>query len=291
MALPTAKLVFFLTAASASAFESDIISDIVTPNSDERRALEIKADEFWNIVKEAAQKTNIDEHLQVYADAEVAIATLPEENKHVRDLLSEALLRLRRADAKVLQQTVQTSGLASERLQSSSSSADTAFSFLTGGQNFLALAINRFIGGGQYTSKVSKQISDRQADILPVLRGAASITGDVLQDCRLASKLGFDVLKYDLYNKDVPKTPPSGKAVANKLVDAAGQTRHQFMQGITGIVNAITKDTQEKYVDPSAKVTRTLMEDLKPFGSQVENRGTGFTVAHEDQLIVDFSPM
>lgn len=290
MAFPTAKLLIVISSATAAAFESDIISDIVTPKSDERRALQIKSDEFWNIVKEAAQQTHIDAHLEVYADVEAAITALPEENKHVRDLLTEALLRLRRADAKVLQQTVQASELASERLLTTSS-GDTPFSFLTGGQNFLALAINRFIGGGQYTSKLTTQISDRQADILPVLREAASITGNVLGDCRLASKLGFDVLKYDIYNKGVPKTPPSATAAANKLVDAAGQTRHNFMQGITGIVNAIAKDTQEKHVDPSAKVTRTLMEDLKPFGSQVENRGAGFTVAHEEQTIVDFKGM
>merc|ERR1719277_2651429 len=148
MLFPTAKLLLILSIASTNAFGSDIISDIVTPQSDERRALEIKSDEFWNLVKEAAQKTNIDEHLEVYADADAAIANLPAENKHVRDLLSEALSRLRRADAMVLQQTVRATDLASEQLQSSSASTGAAFSFLTGGQNFLALAINRFVGGG-----------------------------------------------------------------------------------------------------------------------------------------------
>jgi len=281
-------LMLLANVAITSAIESDIISDIVTPISDERRALEIKSYDFWNMVKEAGQQTKLDEHLEVYEDIESVIAALPAQNSHVRDLLFQALALLRSADAAVLQQSVEMSGMASERLQSASL-PESMFSFLTGGQNFLALAINRCVGGS-YASKVNNQVSSRQADVLPSLRGAASVSSSVLQNCRLASKLGFDVMKYDIYNSGVPKTPPNAKTAASKLVDAAGQTRHQFMQGITGIASALTKDTEEKHIAPSATVTKKLFADLEPFGTQVEHRGAGFAVAQEDKVIIDFKP-
>eukprot|EP00971_Amphidinium_carterae_P184986 3673026-Amphidinium_carterae.1 len=35
--------------------------------------------------------------------------------------------------------------------------------------------------------------------------------GNVLADCRLASKRSFDVLKYDIYNKDTPRNTHSNE--------------------------------------------------------------------------------
>jgi len=285
------RLILLISLPMAGAFESEILSDIMTPVADERRALEIKSDQFWEVIKKAAQETKIDEHLPVYAEAEAALKDLPAENDHVRGLLEEALLRLRRADETVLQQAVESREIADEKLASGPGAGSMFSSFMTGGQNFLSLAVKKFVGGGEYTGKVEQQISGRQADILPTLRGAASRTSDVLGDCRLSSKLSFDLLKYDIYNKGVPKTPAAAKAAAYKLVDASGQTRHNFMQGIVGMANAIKKDVEEKYVAPSAKVTQSIMMDmkpldLKPFGAQVASEDSGFKIEHEEEKIM-----
>merc|ERR1719171_1989865 len=119
---------------------------------------------------------------------------------------------------------------------------------MTGGQNFLSLALKRFVGG-TYDDQVKSQVVRRQGDVLPALRNTASIAGNVLEDCRLASKISFDILKYDIYNRGVPKTPEAVKAVANKLVDASTETRRQFMSGVIGFANALKTDTEEQHVN------------------------------------------
>merc|ERR1719382_2316291 len=99
--------------------------------------------------------------------------------------MAEALMRLRRADEMVLQQSLQSLDLASEKLVSGPTS-ESVFSFMTGGQNWMSLAIRRFIGGSEYTDQVSAQVAGRQGDILPTLRGAAAMSSNVLDDCRMA---------------------------------------------------------------------------------------------------------
>merc|ERR1719321_1622775 len=70
---------------------------------------------------------------------------------------------------------------------------EDAFSFLTGGQNYFTQAIRRFVGFGQYSETLGKQVRRRQADVTPMLRGAATVATNVLVDTREASKFGFDV--------------------------------------------------------------------------------------------------
>merc|ERR1740117_332913 len=201
----------------------------------------------------------MEEHLSVYSEVEAAIAGLPTENQHVRDLLSEALMRLKRADEKVFLQAVESNKVAFEQLYNGPGKAEGVFSFLSGGQNFLSQALKRFVGGGRYSEKLVKHISTRQGDILPALRGASTVAGDVLKDCRLSSKLSFDVMKYDLYNKGVPKTPKEAKTAADRMVAASGKTRKHFMSGIMAAVGSITRDVVGKSDEPAATVTRSLL--------------------------------
>merc|ERR1719387_1714105 len=164
--------------------------------------------------------------------------------------LREALERLQRADKLVLAQAVRSSN------PGSPTPWDVAFSFLKGGQNPLAQAVRRFVNGGQYSETLREQVKGRQADILPMLRDAASATGNVLEDCRLASKRSFDALKYDLYNKGVPKTPEEAKAVAYRIVDAAAQTRGRFTRYVTESVSSIARDVVGREEPAAATVTR-----------------------------------
>eukprot|EP00929_Paragymnodinium_shiwhaense_P008023 TRINITY_DN111948_c0_g1_i1.p1 TRINITY_DN111948_c0_g1~~TRINITY_DN111948_c0_g1_i1.p1 ORF type:complete len:296 (+),score=84.64 TRINITY_DN111948_c0_g1_i1:60-947(+) len=267
----------------------EIISDLTTSAGDERRALELKAEQFWRPVLQAAEETKMDEHLTVYSEVEAAIGGLPAENSHVKDLLTEALTKLKQADEKLMLQNVQTAELASEKLTEGPAGEAGSFSFLSGGQNFLSQAIQRFVGvtslGGsaRYSQRLLKHIQRRQDDIVPALRGASTMAGDILTNCRLASKLSFDVLKYDIYTKGAPKTPEPVKKVAYKLVDAAGETRHRFMQGVMSAVGSITRDTQERHSNPSATVTQSLLaglpQDLQPFGQgSSHDAGKGFIV-------------
>jgi len=273
-----------LVLITASGFESDIISDLVSPAADEGRALDIKTTQFWETIQHSSAASKLNKHSALYAEVEAVMAALPTENSHVKSLLQEALGHLKQADMAVGEHSAESTELASEKL-AAKPMGGSMFSFMKGGQNFLSLAIKRFVGGSDYADQSSQQVASRQGDVLPALRGAASKTGNVLTDCRLASKLSFDALKYDLYNKGVPKTPKAAEKAAYALAQAAGETRHQFMQSIIGFANALATDTEEKNVNPSAKVTQTLLSDMQPFGTKVDLQG-GLAVEHEEPLII-----
>lgn len=256
MSLQKAMFVHFLVLASLSAVHADIISDITGSEADAEKALKIKAEQFWTPVLEAAESVHMEAHMALYDEATAALSELSSDHTYVREALQESLIRLRAADEAVFKQALLAKDVALEKLRLQPADSES-FSFLTGGQNFLKAAVTRFVSGGsQYQPKLLRQVEQRQADVLPVLRGAADATGNVLQDCRLAAKRAFDLLKYDIYNRDVPKTPQRAKDVANRLVDASSETRRHFTKSIISAVNGITHDVLGRHDDASATVAR-----------------------------------
>jgi len=253
-----------LSAAAVSAFESDIISDIVTSAADESRALKMKSEQFWKPMQDAAvEAADLKKTFFAVDDIEAAIANLDDEHQAVRKMLSEGLMHLRHAEDAVAVQAQQTSEVSEEESAAGVWSESSPFSFLTGGQNYFSLAVRRFIGGGHYSERLGHQIQRRQASVLPALRGAQSSTGNVLKDSRLASKLGFDALKYDVYNRKVPKTPKAAVDAANRLVEAAGNVRHRFTNLLTSTVDSVARDSREKHHDAAATVTTALFPSLE----------------------------
>jgi len=238
---------------------AEIISDVSfvvrASAADESRALELKAEAFWQAILSSAEDIKLVEHANLLEQVDKVVAELPKENVFVRETLATAAERLRRADATMLARAVESSGVASAKLSAPAGSTEGG-SFFSGGSNFLKQAIQRFVTGGQYTERLTGHVEQRQADILPMLQGVASSTGNVLKDVKEASKLSFDVLKYDIYNKGVPKTPQAAKDIAYKLVDASGETRHRFMSFITQTVSSIGRDAQDKKEDASATVAQ-----------------------------------
>jgi len=267
MAIRMSKIAVFTSAVvlqHATAYDVEIISDLTTSTNDEKKALDLKSQQFWQPLldnAEATKMTSAYKHLSVYEEVEGVINELPTENVEVKHMLEDALTRVRRSDEKVFNEAMDTAEVASKQLLDGPPQED-AFSFLTGGQNYFTQAIRRFVGFGKYSETLGTQVRRRQADVTPMLRGAASVAGNVLVDTREASKLGFDVLKYDIYTKGVPKTPEAAKKAAHKLIDAASETRHNFMQGITDAANGIARDSNEKDIAPAAAVTNSLTLSL-----------------------------
>eukprot|EP00932_Pfiesteria_piscicida_P009830 SRR837773.20630.p1 GENE.SRR837773.20630~~SRR837773.20630.p1 ORF type:complete len:296 (+),score=81.11 SRR837773.20630:31-888(+) len=249
------------------------LADVVSPSpSVQRMALEAKADAFWRVVSDAAENMKLSAHMKLYVDTEKVLAELPAENTYVREALQEVLMRIRRADEMVLTQAVESSDLASDRL-AAPLQGESMFSFFTGGQNFLKQAIRRFVSGGSYAENLDSQVHDRQAEILPVLRGAASATGNVLSDTRLASKRSFDILKYDIYNKGVPKTPQAAKDIANRLVEASSETRRRFTQFITKTVNSIADDFVGRHDGAAASSVQSSLHEAVARAEAAERAG------------------
>ncbi|CAK0871812.1 unnamed protein product [Prorocentrum cordatum] len=248
----------------------EVISDLVSPSADARRARTIKAEAFWTPLLKAAEGTNLSGHLLLFEDAEGVIADLPA--GEVRDALAESLQRLQDADQLVLAQAAGSWQSAMECRSAAvlealgepwpledglrSPEAEAAFSFARGGQDFLRNLVRRFVDGGDYPERLRADVGKRQGEVLPALRGAAASAGDVLTNTRLASKRAFDALKYNIYVSRTPKTPEAATDVANRLVDAAGETRKHFMSGITAMVNGITQDVQGQHDDAGATVAR-----------------------------------
>lgn len=243
------------------ASEADIISDITTSSVDESRALEIKAETFWESLLQATDDMKLQQHVAVYAEVEKVLADLPTENEYVHEALTEALMRLRRADEVLMSQAARSAQLAADA-RASPLGGGSFFSFITGGQGFFAQAISSFVDDSRYPQRLRKQVQDRQADILPILQGASEVTGNVLKDSRLASKRSFDVVKYDIYNKGVPKTPQAAKDVAYKIVDAASESRQHFTSFIREAANSITRDVESAGESPATTVIRSSLQSF-----------------------------
>jgi len=239
---------------------SEFLSDLTTSPGDESRALELKRDQFWLPLLEAAEQMHIPEHLQLCVGAEKEASELPTENEYVRTALLDAIQRIRHANEALLRQAVDSIRVAQDKL-SQPTTTDTGNVWSAGG--LFASAIRHFVGEGTYSERLAQDVGDRQGDVLPVLRGAAKMTGSVLDDCRLSSKRAFDALKYDIYNKGVPKTPQSAKDLAYKLVDASAKTRKQFMGFVMTMVAGITKDTIGKSDRAATTVVHATLQGVR----------------------------
>lgn len=254
-----------LLLASDAYVISDITSDITTSSVDESRALEIKAETFWKSLLEATDDMHLQQHSALYVDAEKVIAALPAENDYVREALTESLMRLRRADEVLMNQAGRSAQVAADALATPVGGGGDFFSFITGGQGFFAQAVKSFVDDSRYPQRLRKQVQDRQADILPVLQSASEVTGNVLKDSRLASSRSFDAMKYDIYNDGVPKTPQDAKDIANRIVDAAGESRHHFTSFITEAAKSIARDVESAEESPATTVIRS---SLQSFGTK-----------------------
>lgn len=237
--------VVFGAALVVGVIGQDLISDlgdILAPSAvAEQQALDLKGEQFWQEVLDSAEDMKLAQHMHVYKATQQAITDLPIENVYVHETLSEALSLLRQADKSVLMQGTKASSVAAQRL--SGDLGESPWSFFTGGgMSFLNSAIGRFTGSSTYTNRLRSHVNLRQADILPVLQDVSVETGSVLSNTRRASALAFDVIKYDIYNDAVPKTPKAATAAAYQIVDAVSETRHHFTSFITQAADSLAND-------------------------------------------------
>jgi len=259
----------FATVVLSSA-SAEIISDLGISSADESRALGIKKEKFWTSMVAPTAGTHVAEHILLAKEAQTLAEHLPKEYTYVAEKLLEASTRLRDANEALRSQSVTTQDVAEQKLNEDESSSWNPFSFSwehgVSYSNAFSNARNKLVGNGDYSSKVGKDVRDRQADVEGLLRGAASKLGDVLKNCRLVSSLSFDILKYDIYNKGVPKTTPEVKAMADRLIAAGRITRQEFMGVTMGPVHSLVDDTQTKAQRPTATVIQAEMK-INSFGT------------------------
>jgi len=222
---------------------------------DDARALDIKSEDFWQPVQKAAEAVETNKHAGLYKDAAKVLAELPANNSYVHDALQEAVAELQHADALTEQQASDTL-MATEHI----TVPEKHLPPLTGADNVLSLMMmvaRRWLGI-TYKERLHQQVEQRQAEIMPSLRGANRVTGDVLKDTRLASNRAFDVLKYDLYERSAPKTPEAAKAIAHRVIDAVRETRHSFFEPLVSSVDGLARDARGENEASSVTVDEAL---------------------------------
>lgn len=256
------------------------IEDRLDLEYDETRALDAKSDQFWQPVLQAANEAKPEQHADIYRDSQMVLADLPEENySYVHKALQEAVSHLHHADDTLMEQNSASLHLAAEKLATPAGGQEEGLSFLTGSHRLLSLAMlaTQHLFGLSYKERLHKQVKQRQVEILPSLRGASKVTGDVLAETREASNRAFDVLKYDLYHRGGPKTPEAAKQVAQQIIAGARETRHRFFQPIMSSVDGMARDVKGEEQSPSATVddaTEVSPDTESEEAGHLDHRGT-----------------
>lgn len=212
---------------------SEVISDILGEEKWNIKQGNGVIDEiFWDKITKALKDTDYHKHDVVLERAETAIAQLPDQNFHVRGLLVTATERLRKAHQLLARNALEGSNL------------------LPNG-NFDVGVNNIGQGTNALFSLPSFNLHEKSGDVLRIKRydNLAKILkvqdSSVLEDLRTATRSCFDAVKYDIYNKGVPKSPEHLTPLAYELVDVSSELRKSFLGRISGIAKAITEEVQE----------------------------------------------
>jgi len=220
---------------------AEIFSDLTVAEDFQERALAKRHSHFWSLVESAAEQG---EYAEAIAGLYACLDDLPE--SHVKTILSEALSHL---DVAARQQGGQQSGAA--KVAEQALSDGPAATSVTGPTDFFAKLYGAFVAEERksYQEKLRGQVVERQKRVTQILKD--SQRADVLTSTRMASKLAFDALKYDLYTKNAPKTPEEAKAIADKIVALSGKLRKAYLGVVTAVANQITEDVQGLSAAPS----------------------------------------
>jgi hypothetical protein len=195
---------------------------------------------FWHQAFRPAVVARTPEHLRLCAEVENVAANLPPKNAVVRQMLTEAADRLRRANVALLVEATKNSASKWHRpIPSTTGESRDAFES----------AVQTFTAEGVMSTEeeVAQHLVDDLSHELEAEKKPAGLRGfngareqptDAVSECRQVSKLGFDVLKFDMRHDGVPKTPAAAQSLAKSLVHAAGETRrtwYQFMFHVDGL--------------------------------------------------------
>eukprot|EP00746_Dinoflagellata_sp_MGD_P002997 gnl/MRDRNA2_/MRDRNA2_105840_c0_seq1.p1 gnl/MRDRNA2_/MRDRNA2_105840_c0~~gnl/MRDRNA2_/MRDRNA2_105840_c0_seq1.p1 ORF type:complete len:266 (+),score=33.65 gnl/MRDRNA2_/MRDRNA2_105840_c0_seq1:58-855(+) len=195
---------------------------------------------FWHQAFRPAVVAHAPEHLRLCAEVASVAANLPPKNAVVRQMLTEAADHLRRANVALLVEATKNSASKLHRsVPSTIGQSRDAF------EN----AIQTFTAEGVMSTEdeVAQRLVDELSSELEAENKPAGLRGfvganerptDAVGECRQVSKLGFDVLKFDIRHDGVPKTPAAAQSLAKSLIAAAGETRrtwYQFMFHVDGL--------------------------------------------------------
>jgi len=227
---------------------------------------------FWEKIHTALENSDIHRYEKILRRAEDYVPKIPDENHHVYELIEGAITRLRQSQAYLARNVLKECGLTSSQeniLFNNSIALMDSIRNLAWGK---MPQFNMFNGDGKTKHE------ERMGKMLRLLK-VHSDTG-ILTDLRESNKMNFDVVKYDIYNRGVPKTPKELNDIAYELVDLGTDMRRAYLGRITNFANAIVDSVQsEQKVNEVVlnKISAQVKEETKNIESSTPPPSTDNT--------------
>lgn len=263
---------FTLVLLSCAAAE--FFSDLTVSEDFQAKQLKKRHEQFWKVIESAV---DTEDYVEAAEGLAACLDDVPDAAP-TKAILEQSIRHLHAAALGAASQ----SGRAMTVADSSISSGPGKGS-IQGPTDFFARLYKSFVAEeqGEFPDKFKGAVQERQQRVAQILKG--SVGSNVLQDTRLASKLAFDVLKYDIYNSKAPKTPEAAKEIANKVVDLHAKVRKSFLGPITTMANQIANDAQS-FLSPRVQY---LPEDPeKHLRASAAEAESGIQVVEEHQAAV-----
>jgi len=268
---PTVASMFSLVILSLVAAE--FITDLTLPEDFQARQLKKRHEQFWKVI-EAAVDT--EDYVEAAEGLAACLDDVPDDAP-TKATLEQSIRHLHAAALGAASQSGRAMTVAE------AARSDGPGQAAKGPTDFFARLYKSFVAEdqGEFPDKFKGAVQERQQRVAQILKG--SVGSNVLQDTRLASKLAFDVLKYDIYNSKAPKTPEAAKEIANKVVDLHAKVRKSYLGPITTMANQIANDAQS-FLSPRVQY---LPEDPeKHLREGAAGDGEGIQVVAENKVAV-----
>lgn len=219
---------------------AETITDLTLPEDFQERQLKKRHDRFWQVIESAV---DTEDYVEAAEGLAACLDDVPE--GPTKPILEQSIQHLHAAALGAAAQNGRAFSVADAAMQGGSQAQPK------GPTDFFQRLYSSFVAEDQkdFPDKFRGQVQERQKRVSEILKG--SVGSNVLQDTRLASKLAFDVLKYDIYkgrpagsDPDCPKTSEAAKEIANKVIDLHAKVRKSFLGVITTAANQLAQDAQ-----------------------------------------------
>jgi len=258
-----------------SCISAEFITDLTVSEDFQERQLKKRHEQFWKVI-EAAVDT--EDYVEAAEGLAACLDDVPDDAP-TKAILEQSVRHLHAAALGAASQGGRAMTVADSAIASGPGKGQ-----VQGPTDFFARLYRTFVAEeqGEFPDKFKGAVQERQQRVAQILKG--SVGSNVLQDTRLASKLAFDVLKYDIYNSKAPKTPEAAKEIANKVVDLHAKVRKSFLGPITTMANQIANDAQS-FLSPRVQY---LPEDPEKHlrADAAAATGGGIQVVEEHQAAV-----
>jgi hypothetical protein len=240
---------------------AEFYSDVDSAEQDQKKALEVKAQDFWNGLMQSAEYLETTENAKLSAKVDRALAKLSAEHNDIRELFHKSMGHLAKADSMLFDEAIKFKELARERLDHGPSSE--AFLELSGFENVFYAAYKRFVGGkSTYQERLARHIISRLKDIKPQIHNIPEMAPQMLEESSKASDKAYEIThsRDDGSKGDLPLHL---RKLAYEIVSATGKQRLRFTNYMLNSFMTAAEDIASKEEAPSKTLVRRSLRGLE----------------------------